>query len=187
MDRAAVAGPIRRDFFISYAGPDRAWAERVRWELTESSYSVGLDFRDWHSGDNFVSKMSQAIEMSNCVVCLLSSAYLEAGRYTEIEWTSAFVQMQQSSLSILPVRIEKITPPVIFAALISLDLFDIPESAARTELARQARAITSSKKHQPSAIRPERGRITRPNFPTSRPRIWNLPLATNRSQAVTGF
>jgi hypothetical protein len=43
----------RKDFFVSHAGPDAAWAEWVAWQLVEAGYEVELDRWDWPVGANF--------------------------------------------------------------------------------------------------------------------------------------
>jgi len=35
--------------FISYAGPDRAWAEWAGWHLREAGHEVELDVWDWRT------------------------------------------------------------------------------------------------------------------------------------------
>src|SRR6516162_5464384 len=76
-DLAGNAGCMdgdRTDFFVSHAGADRAWAEWVAWQLTEAGYSVELDVWDWAAGQNFVTKMNDALGRASRVVALFSAA-----------------------------------------------------------------------------------------------------------------
>jgi TIR domain len=45
---------IRVDVFISYAGPDRPWAEWPAWRLEQDGVSVELAAWEWSAGANFV-------------------------------------------------------------------------------------------------------------------------------------
>ena len=49
-------GGDRKDFFVSHAGADRAWAEWVAWQLTDAGYTVELEVWDWAAGQNVVSR-----------------------------------------------------------------------------------------------------------------------------------
>ena len=76
----------RKDFFVSHAGADRAWAEWVAWQLTDAGYTVELDVWDWAAGQNFMTAMSDALDRCDRVVALFSAAYFERERYTIDEW-----------------------------------------------------------------------------------------------------
>jgi hypothetical protein len=65
----------RVDFFVSHAGADRAWAEWVAWQLTDAGHAVELDVWDWAAGENFVTKISDALDRAGRVVALWSAEY----------------------------------------------------------------------------------------------------------------
>src|SRR5262249_45753797 len=65
------------DFFVSHAGPDRAWAEWVAWQLVEAGYTVELDSWDWAAGENTIARIRDALEGAGRVIALLSRAYFE--------------------------------------------------------------------------------------------------------------
>jgi len=50
------------DFFVSYTGADRAWAEWVAWQLEEAGYSVIIQAWYFEPGDNFVARIRDALE-----------------------------------------------------------------------------------------------------------------------------
>lgn len=117
-------GPLGREtgmsdssepIFISYAGPDKEWAEWVAWHLQENGYRVELDRWHWRTGDDFVTKMSRALDQASAVVAVFSPRYFEAGRYTEEEWTSAIArrgrQSRQAAHRDGPGRRGRATPP----------------------------------------------------------------------------
>jgi hypothetical protein len=86
-------GGDRTDFFVSHAGADRAWAEWVTWQLRDAGYSVELDVWDWAAGQNFVTKMSDALARADRVVALFSAAYFERERYTTEEWSASLIHV----------------------------------------------------------------------------------------------
>jgi hypothetical protein len=82
----------RSDFFVGHAGADRAWAERVAWQLIDAGYTVELDLRNRAAGRNFVTTISDALERCDRVVALLSTAYFGRRRYTTGEWSLVFAR-----------------------------------------------------------------------------------------------
>src|SRR5580704_2411773 len=42
------------DFYISYAGRDRVWAEWVGWQLQGAGFTFELDLWHWLPGDNVI-------------------------------------------------------------------------------------------------------------------------------------
>jgi hypothetical protein len=48
----ATNSPI--DFFISYNGADKAWAEWIAWQLEEERFTTILQAWDFRPGGNFV-------------------------------------------------------------------------------------------------------------------------------------
>lgn len=79
----------RKQYFVSYAGPDLAWAEWVAWHVEDAGYAVELDKWDWSVGQNFITAMSDALDRCDWVIALYSTSYFEVSRYTTKEWTSA--------------------------------------------------------------------------------------------------
>jgi hypothetical protein len=53
------------DFFISHAGRDTGWAEWLAWQLQQAGYTVELDVWDWAPGEDFVARMSAALESAD--------------------------------------------------------------------------------------------------------------------------
>jgi hypothetical protein len=125
----------RKDFFVSHAGADRAWAEWVAWQLTEAGYSVELDVWDWAVGQNFVTAMSDALNRYNRVVALFSAAYFERSRYTTDEWTVAALHVPGTvDNRLVPVRVEDVPSegmPAVLRTMVYRDLFSVDEEQAR--------------------------------------------------------
>ncbi|MFF3510813.1 FxSxx-COOH system tetratricopeptide repeat protein [Streptomyces sp. NPDC002573] len=165
-------------WFVSHAGADRAWAEWAAWQLVDAGFQAELDYWDWGAGDNFVLKMSAALERG-CFLALFSPAYFEPDRFTTPEWTAIMAMKEK----ITPVRVAEVVSPAILRPLIARDLFDLGEEAARRVL---LEAVSSPRRPTvapafPGALRQLGG--SGPRLPGSLPRVWNLPA---RNASFTG-
>ena len=186
------AGDSRRNFFISHAGRDRAWAEWVAWHLNDAGYSVELDCWDWAPGDDFVLKMRNALDNAERVVALLSPAYFESERYTGNEFSAAFVKDDDGQHRLLPLRIERCEVPSLLRPLISSDLFGIDEDEALKRLlaAAQGAIRPSGRPAFPPIGTDARRRPagSAPRLPGSLPSIWNVqqrnPAFVGRDMAL---
>ncbi|MFC1409409.1 tetratricopeptide repeat protein [Streptacidiphilus sp. N1-1] len=149
-----------RDFFISYAGPDGAWARWVAWHLEQAGYTVELAEWDWAVGQNFVEKMGEALRRATRVVALFSPAYFEPGRFTRDEWTSVRAVRDRGKDRLLPFRIEKFPHELVpddLRSLLYRDLFDLPEDQAREAL---LDAVAGPRRPNGAPIFPGHGRAT---------------------------
>ena len=66
----------RRDFFISYTGSDRQWAEWIALQLEQAGYTLFLQAWDFLPGSNFVAEMDRAAKQTERTLLVLSPAYL---------------------------------------------------------------------------------------------------------------
>jgi hypothetical protein len=117
--------------FVSHAGPDVGWAQWVAWRLHYAGHEVELDVWDWGAGDNFVLRMSNAIDRCEVMVAIWSRAYFDQDRFTTGEW-SAIIAGQGKTV---PLRVDQVIPPALLRSLIYRDLFGIDEARARAVLA----------------------------------------------------
>ena len=114
-----------RDFFISYAKADRAWAEWVAWQLEEAGYSVIIQSWNFRPGSDFIAEMDRAIRVADRTIALLSQNYFQS-RSAQAEWSAAF---QESNL--IPVRIGDFDVEGLLSRLIYIDLVGKDETVAR--------------------------------------------------------
>ncbi|WP_217554970.1 toll/interleukin-1 receptor domain-containing protein [Streptomyces sp. GbtcB6] len=136
--------------FISYAGPDRVWAEWVAWHLHDAGHRVVLDVWDWSAGDNFVARMDEALNSATAVVALFSRHYFDDSRWTREEWSSVVARRER----LVPLVIEPLDDtdvPALLAPLIRRTLHGLDEQQARAALL--------------DAVTGARGPRTRPAFP----------------------
>src|SRR6266705_1618573 len=97
------------DFFISHAGADRAWAEWVAWQLMEEGRTVELDVWDWAAGQNFITKINDALARAERVVALWSAEYFNRSRYTTKEWSAVLADVAGGREDrLVPLRIEDV-------------------------------------------------------------------------------
>ncbi len=140
-----------KDFFISYTGNDRTWAEWIAWVLEEAGYSVVIQAWDFRPGGNFVLDMQKATE-ANRTIAVLSSLYLQKP-FPQSEWAAAFAQDPTSTnRKLIPVRVEDCNPTGLLGQIVYIDVFNCDETEA------QERLLTAVKDGR---IKPEQ----RPMFP----------------------
>jgi hypothetical protein len=81
----------KREFFISYAGEDQAWAEWIAWQLEAAGHSTQLQAWDFRPGSDFVHQMEQALTEAKRLLAVLSPAY-KASAFGEAEWRPVFAR-----------------------------------------------------------------------------------------------
>ena len=123
-----------KDFFISYTGNDRTWAEWVAWVLEEAGYSVVIQAWDFRVGGNFVLDMQRATVEATRTIAVLSSLYLEKS-FPQPEWAAAFAQDPTSQeRKLIPVRVEDCNPPGLLRQIVYVDVFNCDEAEAQQRL-----------------------------------------------------
>jgi len=121
-----------RDFFVSFTGADRPWAEWLVAELDAAGYSSVSQLRDFVAGGNFMLAMDEAARRAQRTLGVLSPKALEA-RYVRQEWAqrlAADSTGEQRALVLVrvgPCQAEGLLGPVVYIDLVGLD-----EASART-------------------------------------------------------
>jgi hypothetical protein len=124
----------KKDFFISYNGKDKDWAEWIAWQVEAAGYSVVIQAWDFRPGDNFVLKMQQAAEQADRTLVVLSPNYLTA-RFTQPEWAAAFAQDPTGAKgTLLPVRVAECELRGLLPAIVYIDLVGLEEADAKKAL-----------------------------------------------------
>ncbi|MGW2729700.1 FxSxx-COOH system tetratricopeptide repeat protein, partial [Streptomyces sp. NPDC001494] len=124
---------ITQRIFVSYAGPDRAWAEWASWQLQQAGHQVELDRWHWRTGDDFVQKMNLALDRADAVVALFSRQYFVPKRWTREEWSATLALRGR----LVPVAIELLADddiPALMAGILRTDVHGLDETAATAAL-----------------------------------------------------
>jgi hypothetical protein len=96
--------------FVSHAGSDTEWAAWVAWQLLADGFDVELDAWHWAPGDDFVERMSAALDATDVVVALWSAAYFDRARCTRDEWGPARAAQRRGTLRLVVFRVEDVAP-----------------------------------------------------------------------------
>jgi hypothetical protein len=170
------------DFFVSYTGADRAWAEWIAWQLEAEGYQVMVQAWDFTPGHDWAHEMQQAATTAERVVAVLSAAYLRSG-HGEAEWRAFYANDPSGEHGLLlPVRVSEIETPGLLTTRIYVDLVGRDAKSARTALlaaARGARGKPTEAPGFPGDRRSELSATEAPRFPGELPTIWNVPFHPN--------
>ncbi len=183
------SGPISpaqpsKDFFVSYTGRDRRWAEWIAFTLEEAGYTTIIQAWDSRPGMNVVAMMNDATRQTERTIAVLSRAYLES-EFGFAEWAAAFRRDPTGNQRrLVPVRIEACDVQGLLGSIVSLDLVGLDEARAKEQLlagVKPERAKPLSAGFPRSASSPKSGALVleRPLFPPSLPPRWNIPYPRN--------
>jgi tetratricopeptide (TPR) repeat protein len=176
------AGDQQRDFFISYTGADRVWAEWIAVQLEAAGYTTVLQTWDFRPGSDFVEQMHRATEQTQRTIAVLSQRYL-ASVFAAAEWHAIFAKDPAGQAGLLvPVRIEDCEPPGLLRTRVYIDLVDTDEEEAQRRLLAgvdQSGARPTAAPFPSTAAGGPGAPEARP-FPGQGPAISNLP-ARNRN------
>jgi hypothetical protein len=165
------------DFFVSHSGQDQAWAEWLAWQLMQAGYTVELDVWDWAPGQDFLARMHAALGRAERLLTVWSPAYFRSV-FGGAEMRAAFRLQAYDEGRLVPVRVEPVDVPDLYASLIHVDLVGLDEAAAAATLrARLAGARPTSPPRFPAA--PATGGLVpagdKPAFAGASPVVWNVP------------
>jgi len=129
----------RADFFVSYTGADRAWAEWIAWQLEDVGYRTLIQAWDFSAGSHFVHQMDRAAQLAERTVAVLSTAYLQSA-FARAEWQAAWATDPSGERRrLLIFRIEACERPGLLGQIVSVDLFGLDPDSARDRLLAAAR------------------------------------------------
>jgi len=139
------------DFFISYTGVDRTWAEWVAWELEKATYECVLQAWDFVAGEDFMQEMQKAATGAKRTIAVLSPEYLQS-RYGTMEMNAALVaDPLGDGRKLIPVRVRECQPSGLLSGRIYIDLVGRSEADARTMLLDGVRASLLGRVKPPDA------------------------------------
>ncbi|WP_131785469.1 pentapeptide repeat-containing protein [Protofrankia symbiont of Coriaria ruscifolia] len=170
---AAGGGDAGFDFFISYTGADKGWAEWIAWQLEKRIRISGrpaqafIQAWDLVPGSDWAARMHRTLPASTRVVPVLSETYLRDSRYGNAEWLAVWPDDPDGrGRGIVPVRISACQPDGLLRSRTYIDLVGKDENAAAEELIRGITAsITGRGKPTTAPAFPGTGGRTGPDFP----------------------
>lgn len=125
-----------KDFFVSYTGTDLNFATWVAEILEKDDHTVTIQAWDFRPGDNFVSKINEALLECQKLIVILSENYLKS-KWCEAEWTSKLVeQIESNERRIIPIRVEPVNLKGLLSPIVYIDIVDKTEDEARNEILR---------------------------------------------------
>lgn len=107
------------DVFLSHATPDKAWVLTLKERLEELGLRVFVDALEIGPGDNWVVRLSDALERSRYMVLVLSNHTADRPWVLQ-EWTS-FVAGHGPLGRLLPVTIDAVSLPFILGSTQKID------------------------------------------------------------------
>ncbi|WP_448620824.1 FxSxx-COOH system tetratricopeptide repeat protein [Geodermatophilus sp. URMC 65] len=172
------------DFFISHAGRDTGWAEWLAWQLQQAGYTVELDVWDWAPGEDFVTRMAAALQRADRLLAVCTEAYFSS-TFGRAELRAAFARHGVAEGRIVPVIVEPVRLPPLYAPLISLDLTGLDEATAATQLRdRLTRGRPTTAPPFPEAgLAP----TDKPGFAGVLPGVWRVPPRNPRFTGRDGL
>jgi tetratricopeptide (TPR) repeat protein len=161
--------------FISYNRADRDWAEWIAKTIESAGYQPIIQAWDFRPGENFVSRMQEAMADSDLTIAVLSENYLKA-EFTQPEWAAAFARDPiGKKRKFVPVRVAACSLTGMLSLTIYIDLVGLNEQDAERALLDGLKP--SSKPAQPPSFPGKRTAPTIPAvaFPPDAARLHGVP------------
>jgi hypothetical protein len=112
------------DYFISYTGVDEEWAVWIAWQIEAMGHKTIIRAWDFKKGENFVSKMQEAITQAKKTIAILSPEYLVSDS-PSAEWAAAFALDPTGKDGLLiPIKIKPVDSNKLglLTSIITIDL-----------------------------------------------------------------
>lgn len=185
-----------KDYFISYTGADREWAEWIAWIIEEKmKCTTIIQAWDFVPGSNFVLEMHKAASSASRTIAVLSPDYLRSA-FAKPEWAAAFAQDPEGwNRKLVLVMVRDCTPDGLLIPIVHIKLMNLSEEEAKDALVKgllggrqkpaQAPAFPGTQSHNEKAAKPFPGKagdaesrpLGRPSMPRLKGAITDLDRA----------
>ena len=124
-----------KDFFISYTSSDEKYAKWIAELLERNGYTTIIQAWDFRPGDNFVSKINEALTSCKKMIIVLSENYMKSN-WCQAEWTSKIAdQIKNGTSTIIPIIIRPVRLNGSLLEPIShINIIDMPQAQAETKI-----------------------------------------------------
>jgi formylglycine-generating enzyme required for sulfatase activity len=133
--------------FLSYASEDRALVEPIYLALRAQGHKVFFDRADLPAGEEYDSRIRQAIEASQLLIFFLSPAFLDAGSYTLTELHIAQKTWEHPAGKLLPVLLRRVDLKQIPPYIKSVTFLE-PEGNVTATVADEAHRIALTRRRR---------------------------------------
>lgn len=122
------------DFFVSFSGRDKEWADWIAWTIDDAGYSVIYQPWNFEPGTNFVLQMNKAAR-SCTTIAVLSENYLSSN-FTQPEWAAAFAADPTGfKKKLIPIRISECNlKGTLLSQIVYIDLVGIFDQATAKQI-----------------------------------------------------
>jgi hypothetical protein len=135
--------------FISYSRKDRIIAHRIRGSLAAAGYETFLDTRDLPPGEEFHSKIRDALGRSDYFIFLVSEHSTNAGSYAMTELSFAEATWPNPSGIVLPVLLnESVRLPAYLSSIGAV----VPQGAVEAEVLALIERLSIEKNALPHSL-----------------------------------
>lgn len=140
--------------FLSHASPDKPAVRRIADALRAAGHEPWLDDDEVLVGESIPAAVELGLRRADFIIVCLSRVAAVRG-WIEAERDAAWMQqLRERKERILPVRLEDVASPYLFASLAHVDLF--PEDQFDPGVARLLRSIdVYEARHGAAAAQPE--------------------------------
>jgi len=167
---ASPPAPAGCDFFVSYTGKDKAWAEWIAWQLENAGYRTLIQAWDFKSGGVFPGDMHRALIGSARVLAVLSPDYMDSA-FCLPEWQAAFADDPTGEKGkLVCIRVVDFKPDGLLRGRTYIDLVGLSPDDANSlllERLKQGRAKPVSAPSFPGAAPAFPGVSSLPSVPTT--------------------
>lgn len=171
--------PEGKDFFISYTGADKQWAEWIAKTLKAEGFTVRIQLLDFGPGKNFVLEMHKAAQECTRTMPVYSPDYFKA-LFTHPEWAAAFViDPTGKDQRLVPVRVRECKPDGILKPIVYIDLVGLKEPAAKEKLLHEVNRLPALNVVFPGEVAVVDEAKTKTTSPEDIGFVHNLPFDSN--------